>query len=130
VILCYAGGLTVALSMRQPVFVRVAADRSVLYIKDTSGATLNKFRIIVGNRTGKSASVRLELEGLPQAHIVGSPTIAVNPGQTTEELIGVAVPAGMQTSDFVTHFQIRAITQPGGAVYALDTTFIMPRAGK
>ncbi len=130
VILCYGGGLSVALSMRTPVFVRVAADRSVLFTRDASGATLNKFRIIVGNRTRKNASVQLDLQGLDQAHIVGSSTIAVNPGQTTEELIAVAVPSGAETPDFVTHFHFRAITQPGGDVYSLDTTFIMPRKGK
>jgi len=42
-------------------------------------------------------------------------------------LIDVAVPAGIQTPDYVTHFQIRAVTQPGGNVYSIDTTFIMPR---
>ena len=130
VILCYAAGLAVVLSMRKPVFVRVAADRSVLFSKDASGATVNKFRIIVGNRTHKNASVELELEGLDQAHITGLSSVAVNPGQTTEELIAVAVPAGAQTPEYVTHFQIRAVTEPGGDVYSLDTTFIMPRGGK
>jgi cytochrome c oxidase accessory protein FixG len=70
VILCYGSGLSVALSMRKPVFVRVTADRSVLFTRDATGATLNKFRIIVGNRTHKNASVKLALEGLDQAHIV------------------------------------------------------------
>jgi polyferredoxin len=129
VILCYGSGLAVALSMRKPVFVRVAADRSVLFTKDAAGATVNKFRIIVGNRTHQNASVKLDLEGLDQAHIVGPATVAVDPGQTSEQLIGVAVPVGVQTPDYVTHFRIRAVTQPGGEVYSLDTTFIMPRLG-
>ena len=127
VILCYGSGLAVALSMRKPVFVRVEADRSVLYTKDASGATVNKFRVIVGNRSRKDASVKLDLEGLNQAHIVGSPTISLGPGQTFEQSIGVAVPAGVLTPEYVTHFQIRAVTQPGGDVYSIDTTFIMAR---
>ncbi len=130
VILCYAIGLSAALSMRKPVFVRVEADRSVLFTRDASGATVNKFRIIVGNRTRHGASVQLNLQGLDQAHIVGPSLIAVDPGQTSEQLIGVAVPAGVETPDYVTHFQIRATTKPSGDVYSLDTTFIMPRAGK
>jgi len=129
VILCYGSGLAVALSMRKPVFVRVAADRSVLFTKDASGATVNKFRIIVGNRTRKSASVQLDLEGLAQAHIVGPRTIAVNPGQTAEQIIEVAVPVGTETPEYVSHFRIRAVTEPSGDVYSLDTTFIMPRTG-
>jgi polyferredoxin len=127
VILCYASGLAVALSMRKPVFVRVEADRSVLFTKDAAGATINKFRVIVGNRTGKQASVKLDLAGLDQAHIAGPSTIAVDPGQTSEQLVPVAVPTGALTPDYVTHFQIRAVTQPGGDVYSIDTTFIMPR---
>jgi cytochrome c oxidase accessory protein FixG len=130
VILCYGAGLSVALSMRKPVFVRVAADRSVLFSKDALGATINKFRIIVGNRTHKDARVQLALQGLDVAHIVGPSTISLDPGQTMEQTIGVAVPAGAQTPDYVTHFQIRATTEPSGDVYSLDTTFIMPRAGK
>jgi cytochrome c oxidase accessory protein FixG len=127
VILCYGSGLGVALSMRKPVFVRVEADRSVLFSKDSSGATVNKFRVIVGNRSRKDAIVKLDLEGLDQAHIVGPSKITVNPGQTFEQFMGVAVPSGVVTPDYVTHFQIRAVTQPGGDVYSIDTTFIMPR---
>ncbi len=127
VIFCYGAGLAVALTVRKPVFVRVAADRSVLFTKDATGATLNRFRIIVGNRTHKNASVQLALDGLDQAHISGSGRIAVNPGQTSEQLIDVSVPAGRQTPEYVTHFRIRAVTEPGGDVYSLDTTFIMPR---
>jgi cytochrome c oxidase accessory protein FixG len=129
VILCYAAGLSVALSMRKPVFVRVAADRSVLFTRDASGATLNRFRIIVGNRSQREARVQLDLRGLNQAQIVGSPTIALAPGETREQSLAVAVPAGVQTPDYVTHFQIRAVTQPGGDVHSIDTTFIMPRSG-
>jgi hypothetical protein len=127
VILCYGTGLSIALSMRKPVFVQIEADRSVLFTKDASGATINKFRVIVGNRTSRKASVKLELQGLDQAHIVGPATIEVDPGQTSEQLTGIAVPAGILTPAYVTHFQIRALTQPGGDVHSIDTTFIMPR---
>jgi cytochrome c oxidase accessory protein FixG len=130
VILCYASGLSIALSMRKPVFVRVAADRSVLFSKDASGATINKFRVIVGNRTRKTTSVRLNLEGLDQAHIIDVSSVSVDPGKTSEQLVSVAVPPGVVTPDYVTHFKIRAVTEPGGDIYSLDTTFIMPRPEK
>jgi hypothetical protein len=113
--------------MRTPVFVRVAADRSVLFTTDASGATLNKFRINVGNRSRKNASVKLNLVGLDQAHIIGASTIALKPSESSEQSIQVAVPAGVLTPDYVTHFQIRAVTEPGGDVHSIDTTFIMPR---
>lgn len=127
VILCYAAGLTVAMSMRTPVFVRVAADRSVLFTTDASGATLNKFRIIVGNRSRKPATVQLNLEGLANAHIIGASTLALKPGDNTEQSIQVAIPSGILTPDYVTHFQIKAVTEPGGDIHLIDTTFIMPR---
>jgi cytochrome c oxidase accessory protein FixG len=127
VILCYGIGLSVAMSMRKPVFVRVAADRTVLFTTDSSGATMNKFRVIVGNRSRKPAAVKLHIEGLSQGRIVGPASIALKPGESSEQSIQIAIPAGSLTPEYVTHFQIKAVVEPGGDVHAIDTTFIMPR---
>jgi cytochrome c oxidase accessory protein FixG len=127
VIFCYGAGLSVALSMRKPVFVRVEADRSVLFTKDASGATINTFRVIVGNRSRKPATVTLSLDGLEHASIIGRADIPLTPGAEVEQRIDVAIPAGFQTPDYVSHFRILALTEPSGDSYALDTTFIMPR---
>ena len=127
VIFCYGTGLAVALSMRKPVFVRVEADRSVLFTRDAFGATINNFRVIVGNRSRKAAIVTLSLDGLEHASIVGRADFSLAPGAEVEQRIGASISAGFQTPDYVTHFRILALTQPSGDSYALDTTFIMPR---
>lgn len=126
-IYCYGAGLVVALSMRQPVFVRIEADRSVLYSKDASGGTVNLFRVVAGNRSKQPATVQLYLDGLAHGYIAGDTLIGLQPGEERTEKVAVTIPAGAESPEYVTHFRMQALTEPGNHGYSTDTTFIMPR---
>ncbi len=124
----YGSSLALFLSMRSPIYVRIQADRSVLFSKDAAGGAVNTFRVVAGNRSHKPATVQLSLAGLANGYIAGDSTIHLSAGQEREERIAVTIPAGFQTPDYVTHFCIEAVTEPGHRTYVADTTFIMPRA--
>ncbi len=69
VLLFYVSGLAVALSMRKPVLVQIAPDRSTLFTVGADGRIANRIRIKLANRSSKPVGVRLWTEGLPGAEL-------------------------------------------------------------
>ena len=57
-LLVYATGLTVAISLRQPVLLRIMPDRITLYSVDADGQIHNRFRMQASNR-GRVAGHRI-----------------------------------------------------------------------
>lgn len=130
VILFYATGLGVALSMRQPVLVRINPDRTTLYSTGSQGETLNKFRITVANRGSKPTSVSISTEGLAAAEVrLPKNPIPLAPGETFAGTFDIAVPAGTLSTD-VNHFRAVAQVSPGGVTDSFETTFIAPMRRK
>ena len=126
VVLIYASSLSVALSMRHPVLVRVAPERDVLYWEGDDGDIYNKFRATISNRTGEKAFVMLSIQDLRGARIVlpESP-IEVEAGETVEHRFEVAAhPSGPEPN--VNHFRFLSQSMPDGKTDSFEMTFIMP----
>src|SRR5207248_2273546 len=70
VLLFYACGLSVALSLRHAVQVRIAPERATLYRVDAGGRTFNRFRYTLANRGRKPAAVIFAIHQLPGATLV------------------------------------------------------------
>lgn len=127
VMLCYAGGLTVALSMRQQVQVRINADRTVLYKTNAAGQITNTFRLQIENRGAEPAEVRIDLDGLPQAHVIlPQNPLRIAPGSEYQGTFEVAVPPDAPAPG-VNHFQLRSQALPKGEPQVYKVTFIAPQ---
>jgi cytochrome c oxidase accessory protein FixG len=95
-LLVYAGGLSIAISMRQPVLVRIMPNRSTLYNVDSDGLVRNRFRVLASNRGHRDAALTLTLSGLDGAAIVDMPSqIRLKPGETLQREFDVAVAPGV-----------------------------------
>lgn len=127
ILLFYASGLTVALSMRHPVQVRINADRTTMYATNAAGEITNKFRLNLANRGSADASVQISLEGLAVARVVlPSQQVPIKAGESLQLTFDVAVPAGALPPAAVQHFKIVTVTTPKGAREEFATTFLTP----
>ncbi len=127
VILFYLSGLSVALSMRHPVLVRLSPERDTLYRLGDEGEVYNRFRATISNRSSEKAFVVLSIRDLRGARLVlpSEAPISVEPGKTVEQAFEVeAHPGG--PSPGVNHFRFVSQTMPDGTTDSFDMTFIMP----
>jgi polyferredoxin len=93
-ILVYAAGLTIAISLRQPVLVRVMPNRITLYNLESDGLIHNRFRLVAINRGPTDARVAVSLADLPAARILGMDSmVALKPGESVQREFDVAAPA-------------------------------------
>jgi len=130
VLLFYASGLAVALSVRHAVLVKVSPDRSSLYSLDAAGRVVNRFRVEIANRSSKPAQVTIGIEGLKYAALEGLPDrVSLGGGDTLERVLEIAV-APSEVAPGVTHFTVVATATPSGATERFDETFIAPEARK
>ncbi|MFN0166045.1 MAG: 4Fe-4S dicluster domain-containing protein [Bryobacteraceae bacterium] len=127
VILFYVSGLTVALSMRRNVLVRLSPERATLFTLAENGEVLNKFRLEIANRGTRDAKVRIALESLPAARLVMTRNpVTVAAGQEFKEEIRIAAPASGGPAPGVSHFRFITESQPENARDEVAMTFIMP----
>jgi cytochrome c oxidase accessory protein FixG len=127
VILFYASGLGVALSMRKPVLVQVSPERSTLYQVSDSGIVSNRFRVRVANRSSRPANARLSTEGLPGAALEPD-TVDAPAGAQVEREFEIRTLPFAGSSD-VNSFRIVVRVSPGGGEDRIPMTFIMPAGG-
>jgi polyferredoxin len=66
-LLCYASGLGVALTLRRPVLVHVVPERAKLYRVGDDGRVYNQFRYTIANRGSKPATINFSVHDLPGA---------------------------------------------------------------
>lgn len=126
VILFYATGLTVALSMRHPVLVRIQPDRSTLYQKTASGEVANQFRMTLANRSKKDAAVSIAIEGLEGAKIVlPQNPVPLKAGEELATRFDVIIDPNTVRTD-VNPFKIVARSTPSNTSEQFATTFIAP----
>jgi cytochrome c oxidase accessory protein FixG len=120
-VLFYASGLAVALSMRNPLLVRINPIRTTsLYDVNAAGEIENRFRISVANRSSQNDFVVLSVDGLPGARLELAPQpIPVRAGETAVEEFAVAVPRSAPLRE-VSHFRFIAGKQ------VIDMTYLMP----
>lgn len=129
VLLFYATGLVVALSMRHAVLVRVSPERATLYASTATGGVANLFRLNVANRSSRTAVVTLRAEGLPPGVLrLDSNPVVVAPDRADVRYFTVEVPAGTSLPA-VSHFRFVAEAQPSGDRDEIPMTFLMPQKG-
>lgn len=125
ILLFYASGLTVALSMRHNVLVRVAPVRTTLFRRGEDGRIYNQFRLTIANRQNREAEVLLTLENLPGAEIVLDQPLKLQPAETIEKQFEIVAPAG-SLPDGVNHFRLHSQSTPNNDEDNFDMTFITP----
>jgi polyferredoxin len=125
VLLAYASGLCVALSMRHPVMVRISPERGAnLYRIGAEGRVYNQFRYRIGNRSRRGEAVAFRIQGLPDAALaMASNPVALKPGESTQGEFEISRLAAWR-GEMVTHFKILANTE------TFDMTFLEPAEGK
>ena len=121
----YASGLTVVLSMRDNVMVRISPVRTTLFRQGTDGTIYNTFRMTIANRQDQEAELKLSLTGLPVGKLELSQPIKLNPGEATEKVFDISVPPNSLPPG-VNHFQIESMVAPGEEKTSFKMTFITP----
>jgi cytochrome c oxidase accessory protein FixG len=117
VLLFYASGLAVALSMRHAVLVEVSRV-------NTSGEIGNRFRYSIANRGRKPASVIFSIQQLPGGKLELRPNpVAVGPGRLAQGEFEVTAPLATGR-ELVTHFTLTAATVPGRDNDSFPLTFL------
>jgi polyferredoxin len=124
-LLVYATGLAIVISLREPVLVRVMPNRMTLYTLPADGLVHNRFRVVVSNRSHAEKQLTLSLDGLPQGRILdaGAPLVLA-PGQTAQREFDVAAPASALEPG-VNRMRILA-SVPAQKTAAFDETFFAP----
>ncbi|MCW5976461.1 MAG: 4Fe-4S binding protein [Bryobacteraceae bacterium] len=125
VLLFYASGLFVALSMRRAVRVEISPDRAQLFWRAENGDIVNRFRVKLANRGSRDANVVLSLDGLDGARLKLDPNpLPLDRGESLTREFEVAVaPGGLPPG--VNHFRFVARSQPENATDQFKMTFIM-----
>ncbi|MBL8228873.1 MAG: 4Fe-4S binding protein [Bryobacterales bacterium] len=122
----YASGLTVALSMRHSVQVRISPDRAMLFTKQPGGEIRNKFRLNVDNRGSQDAHVKITIQGLPDARVLGQANpLPVKAGESLQ--LNFEVEAGAGVPADVSHFKFVTEAAPYNTVGEYPMTFIAPQ---
>jgi len=130
VVLFYAGGLSLALSMRHAVLVRISPDRATLYRAGADGRIYNHFRYSIANRSHQPQAVVFSIRLLPEATLtLPLNPVAVKAGQTIEGEFDISAPSGRR-GEFITHFNIVASTIPNTVTDVFPMTFICPTEAK
>jgi polyferredoxin len=129
VLLFYASGLFVVLSMRDNVMVKIAPIRTELFRLGDDGRVYNKFRMTVANRQGKEAELTLALENLPNAQIELEQPLKLKPAEERRLEFEIVAPSSALPQG-VNRFQIISRAVPGGETTTSEMTFITPTERK
>jgi hypothetical protein len=129
VLLFYFCGLSVALSMRRPVLVRFAPDRTTLYSILDDGRVVNRIRMTLANRSSEPTTVRISVEKLPNAELaLDANPVPLEAGQVLEKTFELRAPRWEGSSD-VNRFRLVAHPAMEKSPETFDLTFIMPVKG-
>ena len=122
----YLAGLGMALSLRRPVLVEINPDRATMFKVLDDGRIANLIRFKLANRTGRTACVRLWVEGLPGAELaLPANPVVLQPGETFERTVELRAPFAQDGQD-VHHIRILAQSDAARKSDAEDMTFITP----
>jgi len=124
--LIYASGLSIAISLRQPLLVRIMPNRITLYTKGADGLIHNRFRLVAVNRGKTAAKLTLSLADLDAAHIVGMDDgVTLKPGESLQREFEIAA-AAAAVGPGVNHLRILTQVTPKQKSEEFDETFIAP----
>ena len=129
VLLFYASGLFVVLSMRDNVMVKIAPILTELFRLGDDGRVYNKFRMTVANRQGKEVELTLALENLPNAQIELEQPLKLKPAEERRLEFEIVAPSSALPQG-VNRFQIISRAVPGGETTTSEMTFITPTERK
>jgi len=119
VLLFYASGLSVALSMRHTVLVEVGRVNS-------SGEIGNRFRYTIANRGRRTEGVVFSIQQLAGGRLGLQPNpVTVAAGQSAQGEFEVTAPPATGR-ELVTHFTLTAATVPGRESDTFPLTFLAP----
>ncbi len=126
ILVFYLTGLGLALSLRRPVLVEINPDRSTMFKVLDDGRIANLIRLKLANRTGKTAQVRLWVEGLPGADLaLPANPVVLKSGETFERTVELRAPY-VENGQDVHHIRILAQSDAARRSDAEDMTFITP----
>ena len=126
-LLVYATGLSIAISVRQPVLLRIMPDRITLYSIAPDGKVHNRFRMVASNRGRVQASVSLSVADLNGASIEGiTQRKILEPGQSIQQQFDVVVPSS-SLHPGINKLRISADVTPGKAGQQFSETFFAPQ---
>lgn len=126
-LLVYATGLSIAISMRQPVLLRIMPDRITLYSVDTDGKVHNRFRMLASNRSRVPANISLSVADLKDARIEEIEDRKVlEAGQTIQQQFDVVVPPS-SLHPGINKIKILADVTPGKTGQQFSETFFAPQ---
>lgn len=126
-LLVYATGLSIAISVRQPVLLRIMPDRITLYSVAPDGKVHNRFRMLASNRGHVPANISLSVADLKDATIEEIEDRKVlNPGEIIQQHFDVVVPASSLQGG-VNRMRILADVTPGKTGQQFSETFFAPQ---
>lgn len=128
-LLFYASGVFVVLSMRDNVLVRVSPVRTALYRIGADGQIYNKFRLTMANRQSRESDLTITLEHLPGATIDLQQPIKLAAGKETQMEFEIHVPPSSLPQG-INHFEIISRAMPGDETATAKMTFITPMEKK
>jgi polyferredoxin len=126
VILFYATGLFLALSLRHSVLVKIAPVRTTLYRLGDDGQIYNKFRMTIANRGRREATLSLSVKGINNARLMlADSTLTLQAGEIRESEFEIAAPFDSLPAD-VNHFEVVSTAEPFNESDSFAMTFIGP----
>jgi len=126
-LLVYATGLSIAISVRQPVLLRIMPDRITLYSVDADGKVHNRFRMMASNRSHIQASISLSVVDLKDAIIEEIEDRKVlEPGQTIQQEFDVVLPPS-SLHPGINKIRILADVTPGKLGQQFSENFFAPQ---
>jgi polyferredoxin len=129
ILLFYASGLFVALSMRSNVLVKIMPVRATLFRIGDDGQVYNRFRMTIANRQSAETEVKLSLRNLPNAQILLAQPLKLKAGETIQQEFEISVPPAT-LPESINHFQIESRAEPDGDIENFEMTFITPTEKK
>jgi cytochrome c oxidase accessory protein FixG len=124
--LVYSSALAIFISLRQPVIVQIMPDKSELYTVGKDGLIRNHFRMTLGNRSHKEATLQVRAADLTSVHIVGlDDNIQLAPGEE-KKLVFDAVAAPETLQPGINHMSIVVDVTPKQKSIELKENFFAP----
>ncbi len=118
------------LALRSGHRVDVERDRGALARVIEDGWIENSYRVVVGNRGGREARFRVEVEGLAGAVLVGDPTLSLAPYASAPAVLSLRLSpeaaAALGSGAHAFRWSVKAL-DGGNAAVSTDSTFYVPR---
>lgn len=129
VLLVMTGLLVANIWYRVPLEVDIIRDRNSLYRETNEGLIENVYTLKVLNKSQKTHTYTIAVEGLPDYRFIGNTTVTVNGGEVFTLPVSVATdPYNLKDSVTEIYFQVSTTDDSGKVVeQEASTKFLYPR---